>query len=120
LSEYKLTLINNLKSGEFSFFKPIGNTDITRLMVDMNKELMIVMDNPNFKRESNLKINDKMYKVFTFQNQELTKKKYSNFSTSEGFDEGGQYFLEYDFSKQNSYNYKPDYFLPLTNDNCVT
>ena len=49
------------------FFKPIGNTDITRLMVDMNKELMIVMDNPNFKRETNLKINDKMYKVFTFQ-----------------------------------------------------
>jgi hypothetical protein len=67
LSGIKLKLIENMKNGDFTWFRPIGNTDVTRYTLDMNKELFIVMDNPNFKRENPLKINDKMYKLFTFQ-----------------------------------------------------
>ena len=67
LSTIKLKIIENLKNGDFTWFRPIYDTNITRLMLDMNKELYIVMDNPNYKRESSLKINDKMYKLYTFQ-----------------------------------------------------
>jgi hypothetical protein len=67
LSVNKVKLIESMKNGDFTWFRPIGNTDVTRHMLDMNRELFIVMDNQNFKRENPLKIGDKMYKLFTFQ-----------------------------------------------------
>jgi hypothetical protein len=67
LSTNKLKVIENIMNGDFTWFRPIGNTDLTRYMLDMNKELFIVMDNPNYKRDNPLKLNDKMYKLFTFQ-----------------------------------------------------
>jgi hypothetical protein len=67
LSQIKIKLFESLKNGDFTWFRPIGNTDITRQTLDMNKELTIVMDNPNFRRENPLKLTDKMYKLFAFQ-----------------------------------------------------
>ena len=83
----------------FSWFKPINDTNVTRMMLDMNKELTIIMDNQSYKREQTLKINDKMYKVFTYQIEKPIFNFYENFSTEEFFDENGDYFIEYDFDK---------------------
>lgn len=101
LSIFKLKLIECLKNGDFSWFRPVADTNVTRLMADMNRELEIVMDNSNFKRENPLRINDKMYKLFTFQLEILTKKRYDIFNTIEGFDRNGDFFVEYDFTKDN-------------------
>lgn len=68
----KLKILNYLRNGDFSWFKPIYDTNVTRMMLDMNKELTIIMDNPSYKREQPLKINDKMYKVFTYQIEKPT------------------------------------------------
>ena len=100
----KLTLMNCLRNGDFSFFRPIADTNLTRLMLDMNKELMIIMDNPNYKREGPLKINDKMYKVFTYQNEKPITKTYDSFKTEEAFDEKGDFYIEYDFTNNNNNN----------------
>ena len=95
----KLKIMNSLRNGDFSWFKPIYDTANTRMMLDMNKELTIIMDNPSFKREQPLKINDKMYKVFTYQIEKPIFNIYNNFSTEECFDENGDYFIEYNFDK---------------------
>ncbi len=64
------------------------------------------MDNPNFRREGPLRIHDKMYKIFTYQHENILKKEYplidkmKFYSTLEGFDYNGDYFLEYDFSEE--------------------
>ena len=96
----KLKLLNNLRNGDFSWFKPIYDTNVTRMMLDMNKEFTIIMDNPSYKREQPLKINDKMYKVFTYQIEKPIFNFYECFSTEECFDENGDYFIEYDFEKK--------------------
>jgi len=83
----KLKLINFIRNGDFSWFKPIYDTNVTRMMLDMNKELTIIMDNPSYKREQTLKINDKMYKVFTYQIEKPIFNFYNNFCTEEYFDE---------------------------------
>ena len=93
----KLKLLNSIRNGDFSWFKPINDTNVTRMMLDMNKELTIIMDNPSYKREQPLKITDKMYKVFTYQIEKPIFNFYENFSTEECFDENGDYFIEYDF-----------------------
>jgi hypothetical protein len=104
LSEAKLKLISWLRSGDYHWFRKIEETNLTRLMLDMNKELMIIMDNPNFRREGPLRIHDKMYKIFTYQHENILKKEYPLFdkmkfySTLEGFDYNGDYFLEYDYA----------------------
>jgi hypothetical protein len=95
----KLKLLNCIRNGDFSWFKPINDTNVTRMMIDMNKELTIIMDNQSYKREQTLKINDKMYKVFTYQIEKPIFNFYENFSTEEFFDENGDYFIEYDFNK---------------------
>ena len=95
----KLKLLNSIRNGDFSWFKPINDTNVTRMMLDMNKELTIIMDNQSYKREQTLKINDKMYKVFTYQIEKPIFNFYENFSTEEFFDENGDYFIEYDFDK---------------------
>ena len=95
----KLKLLNCIRNGDFSWFKPINDTNVTRMMLDMNKELTIIMDNQSYKREQTLKINDKMYKVFTYQIEKPIFNFYENFSTEEFFDENGDYFIEYDFDK---------------------
>ena len=96
----KLKLLNNIRNGDFSWFKPIFDTNVTRMMLDMNKEFTIIMDNPSYKREQPLKINDKMYKVFTYQIEKPIFNFYECFSTEECFDENGDYFIEYDFEKK--------------------
>lgn len=96
----KLKILNYLRNGDFSWFKPIYDTNVTRMMLDMNKELTIIMDNPSYKREQPLKINDKMYKVFTYQIEKPTFTFYNSFSTEECFDENGDYFIEYSFDKK--------------------
>ena len=96
----KLKLLNCIRNGDFSWFKPIHDTNVTRMMLDMNKELTIIMDNPSYKREQVLKINDKMYKVFTYQIEKPIFNIYDCFSTEECFDEKGDYFIEYDFEQK--------------------
>ena len=95
----KLKLLNCIRNGDFSWFKPINDTNVTRMMLDMNKELTIIMDNQSYKREQTLKINDKMYKVFTYQIEKPIFNFYENFSTEEFFDENGDYFIEYNLDK---------------------
>ena len=99
-SQNKLKLLNCIRNGDFSWFKPIHDTNVTRMMLDMNKELTIIMDNPSYKREQVLKINDKMYKVFTYQIEKPIFNIYDSFSTEECFDEKGDYFIEYDFEQK--------------------
>ena len=93
----KLKILNSIRNGDFSWFKPINDTNVTRMMLDMNKELTIIMDNPSYKREQPLKINDKMYKVFTYQIEKPIFNFYENFSTEECFDENGDFYIEYNF-----------------------
>ena len=95
----KLKIFNYLRNGDFSWFKPIYDTNVTRKMLDMNKELTIIMDNPSFKREQPLKINDKMYKVYTYQIEKPIFSFYNSFSKEECFDENGDYYIEYNFEK---------------------
>ena len=99
-STNKLKILNYLRNGDFSWFKPIYDTNITRMMLDMNKELTIIMDNPSFKREQPLRINDKMYKVYTYQIEKPIFSFYNCFSTEEYFDENGDYYIEYNFDKK--------------------
>ena len=96
----KLKLLNCIRNGDFSWFKPIHDTNVTRMMLDMNKELTIIMDNPSFKREQTLKFSDKMYKVFTYQIEKPIFNIYDCFSTEECFDENGDYFIEYNFEQK--------------------
>lgn len=125
LSKTKLKLMTDMKNGEFNWFRPIEDTNYTRMMLDMNKELQIIMDNPNFRREGPLRINDKMYKIFTYQHETMLDKKYKNFSTSEGFDQNGEYYIDYDFenakfeglpNQNHEINYLPNTFVPATVD----
>ena len=102
----KLKLLNYLRNGDFSWFKPIYDTNVTRMMLDMNKELTIIMDNPSYKREQPLRITDKMYKVFTYQIEKPIFNFYNYFSTEECFDENGDYYLEYNFEKKDIDNNK--------------
>jgi hypothetical protein len=92
-------------------------------MLDMNRELQIVMDNHNFKRDGCLKLNDKMYKLYTFQNESFIKKNYGDFYTTEGIDLSGNFFLEYNFQTKPSCTYNSNfeeqsqnYFIPGTKD----
>ena len=96
----KLKIINSLRNSDFSWFKPIHDTNVTRMMLDMNKELTIIMDNASYKREQPLRINDKMYKVFTYQIEKPIFQSYNKFSTEECFDENGDYFIEYNFDQK--------------------
>lgn len=89
----------------------------------MNRELQIVMDNHNFKRDGCLKLNDKMYKLYTFQNEAFIKKHYGDFSTTEGIDLSGNFFIEYNFPSKPIHNYfsnfeeqSTNYFIPGTKD----
>jgi hypothetical protein len=124
LSQAKLKLIFALKNGDFHWFRPVEDTNLTRLMLDMNKELMIIMDNPNFRREGPLRIHDKMYKIFTYQHENLLKKVYdmqeSKFGVSrtvEGFDLNGDFFVDYDFDQsEESYQYQPENFVASSQD----
>ena len=102
----KLKLLNCLRNGDFSWFKPIYDTNVTRKMLDMNKELTIIMDNPSYKREQPLKITDKMYKVFTYQIEKPIFSFYNYFSTEECFDENGDYYIEYNFEQKDINNNK--------------
>lgn len=126
LSNYKARFMQNLRNGDFHWFRPIGETNLTRLMLDMNKELQIVMDNPLFKRENPLRINDKMYKLFTFQIEGLYKKNYNdhlsleNLSTLEGFDSSGEFFVEYDFTNSNNNLYAPNFYVHAKTDKLET
>jgi len=122
LSLVKLKLNNNLKNGDFIWFRPIGDTNLTRLMLDMNKELQIVMDKSNHKREVEMTINDKMYKMFAFQTESILKKDYNfnntkteddavvPFKTSEGFDYHGDFYIDYEFSTEDK-GYYPDFYV---------
>ena len=96
----KLKILNYLRNGDFSWFKPIYDNNNTRMMLDMNKELTIIMDNPSFKREQPLRINDKMYKVYTYQIEKPIFSFYNSFTTEECFDENGDYYIEYNFDKE--------------------
>ena len=94
-------LIECLKNSNFYFFRPISNNSLTRLMIDMNKELSIVMDNPSYKRETSLKLKDRMYKCFTYQ---LEKELYNNFkdyTTCQSIDKEGNFYFEFNFNKTN-------------------
>ena len=126
LSKIKLKLSDCLKNGDFNWYRPIGDTDLTRKMLDMNRELQIVMDNHNFKRDGCLKLNDKMYKLYTFQNEAYQKKDYGEFTTTEGIDLSGNFFLEYNFlSNTNGNNHyissfeeqSNSYFIPFVKEN---
>ena len=110
-STIKMRIMNYLRNGDFSWFRPIADTNVTRLMLDMNKELMIIMDNPNYKRDNPLKINDKMYKVYTYQNEQQIIKQYDNCLTEETFDEKGDFFIEYDFTMGRSQSAEPKVFI---------
>lgn len=112
----KIILLNNLRNGDFTWFRPISNTDITRAMLDMNKEFTIIMDNPSYKREQPLKINDKMYKIYTYQIEQPIVKNFDYFNTEEGFDEKGDYYLEYDFTKGNYHESYPKVYLEVNED----
>ena len=125
LSNIKLNIFSKLGNSDFSFFRNINNTKDFRFMIDLNKELQVVMDHHNFKRETQMTINDKMYKIFTFQNEKLKKKNFEKkFSTLEGFDANGDFFVEYDFSnlennKNNDKgNNKEDFFKKKNNVIC--
>lgn len=124
LSQVKLKLIFALKNGDFHWFRPVEDTNLTRLMLDMNKELMIIMDNPNFRREGPLRIHDKMYKIFTYQHENLLKKVYDFQKTKslvsqtvEGFDLNGDFFVEYDFDQlRGGIEYQPENYVPTSQD----
>lgn len=124
LSAVKLKLNDFLKNGDFNWFRPIADTNLTRLMLDMNKELQIVMDNGNYKREDQMTINDKMYKIFAFQQENTLKKEYDSsiqmnnhsyqipFHTSEGFDDNGEFYIDYDFTNDNENAvYNPNFYV---------
>ena len=85
-------------------------------MLDMNKEFTIIMDNPSYKREQPLKINDKMYKIYTYQIEQPIVKNFDYFNTEEGFDEKGDYYLEYDFTKGNYHESYPKVYLEVNED----
>ena len=118
-SNIKLIIMNSIRNNDFNFFRPIYDTDLTRLMLDMNKEFTIIMDNPSYKRENPLKINDKMYKVFTYQLENKKKNNYENYNTIEGFDEKGDYYIEYDFDNETNINEKsvPKVYVEIKNEN---
>ena len=110
-----------MKNGDFTWYRPIADTNITRKMLDMNRELQIVMDNHNFKRDGCLKLNDKMYKLYTFQNESYLKKNYFDFSTTEGIDLSGNFFLEYNFKGNANYHnsfeeQSQSYFVPCVKE----
>jgi hypothetical protein len=118
VTQMKLKIIGNLKSGDFHWFRPVQDTNLTRVMVDMNMELQIIMDNPNYRREDVVKLNDKMYKIFTFQNEKIKHKQYNAISseypvsTAEGFDNNGDYFIDYNFNtKTEDDSVYPDCFV---------
>lgn len=115
-SVIKMKIMNYLRNGDFTWFRPINDTNVTRLMLDMNKELMIIMDNPNYKREGPLKINDKMYKVYTYQNEKETLKKFDNYYAEEGFDEKGDFYIEYDFTMGKAHKATPKVYLEVNSD----
>ena len=115
-SVIKMKIMNYLRNGDFTWFRPINDTNVTRLMLDMNKELMIIMDNPNYKREGPLKINDKMYKVFTYQNEKEKLKKFDNYYAEEGFDEKGDFYIEYDFTMGKAHKATPKVYLEVNSD----
>lgn len=92
-----------LKNSNFDFYRPISNNSYSRLSKDMNKEFTIVMDNPNFKRDREMTINDRMYKSMSFQNidkkinslnSNLSNSTDMEFNLKGGFDNKGQYYLE--------------------------
>ena len=115
-SNIKLIIMNSIRNNDFNFFRPIYDTDLTRLMLDMNKEFTIIMDNPSYKREQPLKINDKMYKIYTYQIEQPIVKNFDYFNTEEGFDEKGDYYLEYDFTKGNYHESYPKVYLEVNED----
>jgi len=94
-----LHFLDCLKNSCFiNFFRHVSNTSKTRMMLDMNKELVIVMDNSNHKRDSSITIHDRMYKCFTFQNNKINEMKLkSKIEVGSGFDMKGEYFIDYNF-----------------------
>jgi hypothetical protein len=74
------------------------------------------MDNPSYKREQPLKINDKMYKVYTYQIEQPIKKTFDCFNTEEGFDEKGDYYMEYDFTQGNYNEAYPKVYVEVNED----
>lgn len=104
LEEIKILLFECLRNSDFTWYRNVSNTNVSRKMCDMNKELSIVMDNANYKRDGPLKETDKMYKVFTFQNEskKYENKSFENFSTTSGFDNQGSLFVQYNLNANES------------------
>ncbi len=99
LTIIKLRISEALKNSNFSFFRPIHDRENTRFMLDMNREFQTVIDHVSLIRSNPIKITDRFYKIFTYQNEKLVRKKYDNFATVEGFDFNGEFFIEYDYHK---------------------
>lgn len=113
-------ILEKLRNSDFSFFRPISKTSYSRLIKDMNKELVVVMDNTNFHREACMTIKDRMYKCYSFQNEinnKNSKMKKLNIKSNKsdesepdnrcvfnkGIDNKGDYFMEYGYNKENSF-----------------
>jgi hypothetical protein len=79
------------------------------MMLDMNKEFVVVMDNSNHKRDSLITVHDRMYKCFTFQNNKYNIIKSNSridfdFDVEIGsaFDMKGEFFIDYSFDEGKS------------------
>jgi len=108
LSKIKLKILESLKNSDFSWFRPINDREITRSILDMNKELQTIMDNYLYFRENPLRLSDKMYKIFTFQNEKFIEKNYDKYKSIEGYDMNGEYFFEINFDNRFDNQYHKD------------
>lgn len=84
----------------------MANTDISRKMIDINRELSVVMDNPNFRRDKNVTENDKMYKIYGFQDNKGTFHQESGYFVHNQFNLDGEMYLEYCFGNAHDESYK--------------
>ena len=117
-SLFSISFIEDLKNSNFGlFFRPISNTSKTRLIIDMNKELSVVMDNSNYKRENVMKLNDRMYKCFTFQHNKISKFNYQNYEIMKSFDLNGNYYIEANFSNKSNTTSTIQHYVPCDINN---
>lgn len=92
-----------LKNGHYDWFRPVFATNIQDPMIAANKELQIVLDNPNLIRGVNTSRFLKNGKIFTFQANEPMGTWISNSEKIlESIDRKGESYYDYYFSDSSS------------------
>lgn len=120
-SLFTINFIEFLKNSDFSFFRPISNTSVTRLMLDMNKEMAVVMDNPNYKRENPMRIKDRMYKCLTFQLEKEAVFNLTKYHLVQACDKSGNFYNDFDFTRsKDGLNSSSDHLVKVTEESLST